>query len=128
MSRPAIDTLAAQLSASLSEMSAALRRRLTEPPAADTLTESPGLDEVPRAALFRAAEAPIAESPFRKPSAPADKIAEPNVAGSGHGLLRALVATLRRLVGSTPDPPPASMRPTKRFRTARHRVRKRDIG
>jgi len=126
VSRPALDTLAAQLSASLSEMSAALRSKLSESPAEPELTESPRLSESARVDSPPSAATPLMESPFRRPSAPVEKTAEPTTPGSSDGLLGAVVAALRRLIGSVSRAkPPVPARPiTKRFRTARHRVRK----
>ncbi len=125
MSRPALDTLAAQLSASLSDMSAALRRKLSEPPPEEEVTESPQLSESLRIDVPLLSVAPVTESPFRRPAAPVEKPAEPGTPAIRNGLLDAVVAAFRRLVGSAPPPRPTlSGRPAKRFRTARHRVRK----
>ncbi len=114
MSRPALDTLAAQLSASLSEMSAALRRKLSESRESSEINEAPDLGEAPRV-----------ESPFRKPAIPVEKPLESDTPVSRNGVLDAVIAAFRRLVGAAPPAPQTlSGRPVKRFRTARHRVRK----
>jgi len=127
VSRPALEALAVQLSASLDEMSTALRTRLGESSAGPVLAQSPPLDESPRVDSPGLDAALLTESPFRKPSAPVEKAPEPDAARRGSGLLDAVIAACRRLVGSAaPARPPVPTRPTtKRFRTARHRVRKR---
>jgi len=108
-------------------MSAALRARLGESSAESTLAEWPPLDEAPRADSAGLDAAPFTESPFKKPSAPVEKGTDPDAPRRGNGLLDAIVAAFRRLVGSAaPARPPVPARPTaKRFRSARHRVRKR---
>jgi hypothetical protein len=127
VSRPALEALAAQLSTSLSEMSAALRTRLGESSAESALAQAPPLDEARRVDSPGLDAAPFTESPFRRPSVPMEKAPEPEAPPRGNGLLDAVVAVFRRLVGSAaPAQPPVPTRPmTKRFRTARHRVRKR---
>jgi hypothetical protein len=124
VSRPALDTLAAQLSASLSEMSAALRRKLSEPPELE-INEAPDLGEAPRVDSPLVSAAPVTESPFRRPPLPIEKPMESGSPVSRNVVLDAVIAAFRRLVGSAPPARQTpSGRPVKRFRTARHRVRK----
>jgi len=124
VSRPALDTLAAELSASLSEMNAALRRKLSEPPEQE-IDEAPDLGEATRVASPPVSAAPVTESPFRRPPQPIEKPLDSGTPVSGNGVLDAVIAAFRRLVGSAPPARQTpSGRPVKRFRTARHRVRK----
>jgi hypothetical protein len=124
VSRPALDTLAAQLSASLSEMSAALHRKLSESPESE-INQTPDLGEAPGVDSPLVSAAPVTESPFRKPAIPVEKPMESGTPVSRNGVLDALIAAFRRFVGAAPPAPQTlSGRPVKRFRTARHRVRK----
>jgi hypothetical protein len=127
MDRAALHTLATQLAISLGEMNEAIRKTLSEPAPESALAQSPPHSEPARVDARASTATPPAQSPFRRPSARVATTAEPDIPRSRNALLDAVLAALRRLVRSTsPARRPVPTRPTtKRFRSPRHRVRKR---